>query len=205
MNVVASVAGSVLAPVVGNVVGSIVGDIGKTLGGGPANPLNILGGIGDAFGALFGQQKAQPQSSCPALPLPFSLGPNFPINPFQALQGVLGSINQILPGLQGALGALGGAASFPGFNIGSAVGSAVSTPSAGTRTNFSGSFGTPDSLNAQAQDLLKPGPNGEPPSQANILKAQQLMAAADMIFKTISKLLEQQSEAAKTAISAIRA
>jgi len=195
MGKVAAIASNVLAPGVGSIVGSIVGDIGKSMLGGQANPLGMLGGLGDAFGKLFGQQKAQPQGFCPALPLPFSCGPNFPVNPFNALQTTLGQMKQILPGLQDALGRLGGGTNFPGI---------VKTPSAGSRSDFSGSFGTPDSLNAQAQDLLKPGPNGEPPSQANILKAQQLMSAADMIFKTISKLLEQQAESARTAITAIR-
>jgi hypothetical protein len=189
---VAAVASSVLAPAVSGVVSSIVADIGKSALGGGANPANLLGNIGDAFAALFGKQQQQP-SFFPTLPLPFS-GGGLPFNnPLGILQNSLGLFKSLVPSLQGALGALGGAPGLATAGFGGAA--AASNPTS--------QFGVPDALNAQAQSLLQPGPNGEPPSIENILKAQQLMAAANMLFEKMSKQIEMLSNMFSKAVSAI--
>jgi hypothetical protein len=188
---VAAVAGSILAPAVSQVVTSVVGDIAKSALGGGANPANLLGGIGDAFAALFGKQQQQP-SIFPNLPLPFA-GGGLPFNnPLGILQNSLGLFKSITPSLQSALGGLGGASGFA---------AAGSRGAAGSQTS---QFGVPDQLNAQAQALLQPGPNGEPPSMENILKAQQLMAAANMLFEKMSKQIEMLSNMFSKAVNAIQ-
>jgi hypothetical protein len=194
MGAIAAVASSVLAPAVGGVVSSIVGDIGKTLGaaGGQASPLNVLGGIGDAFGKLFGEQQQSGPSFFPPVPLPFSASSSLPLlNPFGALQNSLGLVKTALPKVGDALGALGGV-------VGRATGGDTSAPT------LQSHFGDPDSLMAQAQGLLQPGPDGQV-SMANVAKAQQLMQTAQLIFQTLSKIMEMQFSAAEKALNAVRA
>src|SRR5262249_21362096 len=109
---VAAVASSILAPAVGEVVGGIVGDIGANLlsGGQNTNPLNLLGGISQAFGKLFGQQGQSRPSIFPQLPLPFSPFAGLPLgNPLSILQNSLGSFENLIPGLNQLVGAFGGA------------------------------------------------------------------------------------------------
>jgi hypothetical protein len=184
-----SIAASVLAPGIGSAVSSIVGQVAKSAIGGGGGPLGMAGSIFDAFQNIFGQQRQQrPPVFCPPMPLPFSPGPGFPLaNPFQVLQQSTGLLNQMLPQLQQAIECFGGRGGRPGIFDGSS-----NTLAQGRRPDFSPEqFSAPDSLMAQAQDLLKPGPNGEPPSQQNIFKAQQLMSSANLLAETLSTLLKK--------------
>jgi hypothetical protein len=64
-------------------------------------------------------------------------------------------------------------------------------------------FGVPDQLLSEAMNLLsqKDPKTGLVP-QENALRAQLLISQADLIFKTISKVMEVQSDEAKAAIQA---
>jgi hypothetical protein len=188
-----SIAASVLAPGIGSAVSSIVGQVAKSAIGGGGGPLGMAGSIFDAFQNIFGQQRQQrPPVFCPPLPLPFSPGPGFPLaNPFGILQQSAGLLNQMLPQLQDAIQCFGGGGGRGGIFDGTSN-TFNPTPTSSRRPDFSAEqFSAPDSLMAQAQDLLKPGPNGEPPSQQNIFKAQQLMSSANLLAETLSTLLKK--------------
>jgi hypothetical protein len=194
-----SIAASVLAPGIGSAVSSIAGQVAKSVMGG-GSPLGMAGSIFDAFGSIFGQQRQQrPPVFCPPLPLPFSPGPGFPLNnPFGILQQNVGLLNQMLPNLQHALQCFGpGFGGRPGVFDGSPnTFTPAPAPSTGRTPDFSAAaFSAPDSLMAQAQDLLKEkiGPDGKPvpPSQADIFKAQQLMSQANLLAETLSTLLKK--------------
>jgi hypothetical protein len=165
--------------------------------------------LGDALGQLR-PVPTQTQASFPMSPLPFTLTGDVAAgyqDPGACLTGLAADGR---PGAQGA--ALVSEIVQLLDQIGAQFGTQVSNPSvpagspfttASTRTSVvagaTGSeWGGIDTMMAAAEQLAQ---SDKPSDQ---LKAQKLMNQAKMMFETISKILQQISEMAKTAIGNIR-